>query len=126
MKANEEEREKLLKLLKEGKVEWPEVSKGCFERRISTDKPDFAVVEAHVKFWGPYERKQGGMEISWGTVSAGFGILTIFLDKDGTLKADTEMMGKEFCKKVLCKLVDSWSQCTYNAGYLRCFPREKD
>jgi hypothetical protein len=48
----------------------------------------------------------GGMTISWGTVSAGFGMLTIMLTKDGKLVADTEGMGKTFCKGVLARLMN--------------------
>lgn len=48
------------------------------------------------------------MDIAWSTVSAGFGRLTLYINKEGKLKADTEGMGKEFCKAVFAKLIDSW------------------
>ena len=47
----------------------------------------------------------GGFEISWSTVSAGFGGLTFYI-KDGKLHCETEGMGKKFIVKVLVKLVE--------------------
>ncbi len=74
-------------------------------------KPDFTVVEAAVSFWGPHHEggrgNQGGVEIAWATASAGFGSLTLYLGDDGNLKVDSERMGKDFCKAVLAKLIDS-------------------
>jgi hypothetical protein len=43
--------------------------------------------------------------IQWVRKGIGFGEIYIF--DDGTTKIDTETMGKEFAKQVLCDLVDS-------------------
>ena len=110
MEASEEDRQKITELIKAGRIEWSDQGKKYFERAgvIKTVNPDWGIVDVSVSFWGKSDRNQGGMEISWSTVSAGFGGLTVFVDKDGKLKADTECMSKDFCKSVLIKLIDSW------------------
>jgi hypothetical protein len=116
--ATPEERQKIIKALEAGNVKWSPAGERYWQRAgVISNKPDFTVVDAQVTaFWGPWEKtdeegnvrgNNGGMEISCGTVSAGFGTLTITLTKDGKLKADTEGMGKKFCKEVLAKLIDS-------------------
>ncbi len=103
----DEERQKIIDALKAGRVKWSPAGQKYFERAgVISNNPDFTVVDAIITgFWGPWEKNQGGMEISWGTVSAGFGTLVLYI-KDGKLHADTERMGKDFCKEVLAKLVD--------------------
>jgi hypothetical protein len=125
MSPSEEARQKLLKALEAGRVEWAERGKRYFERAgviKGGTEADWTIVEVTANFWGSWEKpvgvvtgetmgNKGGMTVGWSTVSAGFGELTIYIDKDdGKLKADTEGMGKDFCKKVLCALVDSWSE----------------
>jgi hypothetical protein len=115
--ATQEERDKIVELIKAGRVTSSEMGQRYWDRAgsINTKDPDFTVVEVSPKFWGEWEKtsedgevrgNQGGVEISWSTVSAGFGSLTLFVDKNGKLKADTEGMGKEFCKQVLLKLIE--------------------
>lgn len=109
--ASEADRQKIIELLKAGKVKWSDQAQRYFDRGgvIGGNNADFTIVEAEVdSFWGPYESNNGGMDIHWSTVSAGFGRLTIHITKDGKLKAETEGMSKEFCKAVFAKLVDSW------------------
>lgn len=116
--ATPEERQKIIDALEAGRVRWSDAGQRYFERAgVISSTPDFTVVDATVtSFWGPWEKtdedgtvrgNKGGMEISWSTVSAGFGTLTICLRNDGKLWADTEGMGKKFCKEVLAKLIDS-------------------
>jgi len=113
--ATPEDRQKIVDLLKAGKLKLSPLAAKYFERAgvIKAGKDaDFSIVETNVNFWGPWEKdgkgNQGGMEISWATESAGFGSLTVFLDKDGKLKAETEGMSKDFCMTVFAKLVESW------------------
>ncbi len=101
----EEERQRLIKAAQNGIRFAPGMEEAL--GRINHAKPDFTVTDAKITtFWGPWERNEGGMEISWATESAGFGQLVLSLTKDGKLKAYTENMGKEFCKQVLAKLMD--------------------
>lgn len=110
--ASQEDRDKIVDLIKKGKIKLSASAQRYFDRAggIRADgKADFTIVEAEVdSFWGPYESNNGGLDIHWSTVSAGFGRLTVHITKDGKLKAETEGMGKEFCKAVLAKLVDNW------------------
>jgi hypothetical protein len=68
---------------------------------------DFTVTEANLsQVW--QDKKVRCFVIEWGTVSAGYGTLTICQDKKtGKLTADKEAMGNDFCKAVFAKLVDS-------------------
>lgn len=47
---------------------------------------------------------QGSLYIEWG--GQGFGNLSIKSTPTGGLKLDTEFMGKDFAKAVICKLID--------------------
>ena len=89
-------------------LKWTENGKEYWNRAaVISTKPDFTVVKATVEsFWGKNERNDGGMVVSWQTVSAGFGELTVYM-KDGQLRAETECMSKQFCKEVLNKLFDN-------------------
>ncbi len=108
-----EAREKIIKAIEAGRVGFSEAGQRYFDRAgVIAHNPDFTIVEATVNsFWGPWEEggrgNKGGMEISWSTVSAGFGSLTLHFSKEGELKVDSEGMGKDFCKSVLAKLIDS-------------------
>lgn len=67
-------------------------------------KPDFTVTAVHLRgCWSKPDSE--GFILGWETKSAGFGELTIYLEK-GVLGCDTEAMGKEFVREVLNKLVD--------------------
>jgi hypothetical protein len=107
MGSPEEDHQKIIKALEEGRVEWSSVGKRYFERAGGiANEPDFTVVEAIVTdFWGPWGNNQGGMTISWSTISAGFGSISLFL-KDDKLYANTEGMSKAFVKEVFNKLID--------------------
>ena len=115
--ATQEEKDKIIECIKAGRVKSSEIGQRYWDRAgsINMKEPDFTLVEVSPKFWGKWEKvaedgevrgNQGGVEISWSTVSAGFGSLTLFVDRDGKLKADTEGMSKEFCKQVLLKLIE--------------------
>ncbi len=67
-------------------------------------KPDFTVTKVSQAF------HKWGLALSWETVSAGFGELSIFTDEQGRLAVDTEAMGKEFAVNVLVKWLEgaSW------------------
>jgi len=118
-RATSEEREKAAKLIEEGKVEWSEVGEEYFAKggTIARHNPDLTLTSATLtSCWGPWQKtykdghshgNKGGFEISWGTVSAGFGVLTICITNEGTIKVDSECMDKEFCLKVLAKLLES-------------------
>ena len=111
--ASEEERQKLIELLEEGKVEISPHGREYFQRagKIDSVKPDFTLVKVEAAFWGPWEQagysSKGGVELSWQTVSAGFGGLTLSLGPNGEFRVDNEGMSKEFCREVLLKWFDS-------------------
>lgn len=69
-------------------------------------EPDFTITEAQVEFWGPSDRNEGGMDITWATKSAGFGHTT-FCRKNGKLHCDNECMSREFILSVLKFVVDN-------------------
>ena len=105
----EEARKKMIEALKKGNVKWSEHGEEYFSRagEISLD-PDFTVVKATAKFWGAWRARHlgnlGGVEISWSTVSAGFGSLTIWRNLDGSIGVDAEGMGPGFCRAVIVAL----------------------
>lgn len=57
---------------------------------------------------GKEHKFPGGMriDIDWAVPGFGFGSLSIRRDNDGTLKIDSETLGKDFVKAILCDLVD--------------------
>jgi hypothetical protein len=87
------------------RVETPE------ERREKFENPVFT----HVSFshgWRKWRKKgftgsNGGCIILWAVKGIGGGELTIKLDTKGRLCLNTETMGREFSKKILCALVDA-------------------
>ena len=105
--ASEEDRRKIVEALKAGRVRWNQAYEAAGMPNIRSDgKADFTVVSSILTdTWASWEKNQGGIEISWATVSAGFGTLTITLTNDDKVKADTEGMSKKFCKEVVAKLV---------------------
>lgn len=69
-------------------------------------KPDFTVTRAVLESaWGDTDGSRGVM-IAWETKSAGFGTVTLHMDKDGTLTCDNEAMSVRFVKEVFAKLID--------------------
>ena len=78
------------------------IKKACKERKVIAADP---VTKAYLSnCWGPWKNltggNDGGFEIGWGTVSAGFGSLT-FYKKDGKLYCDSETLGMDFVRKVM-------------------------
>ncbi len=78
------------------------VLSGLGERLRKRGPPDFRVTEATLGASG-----RGYFVVNWGTVSAGFGQLTMYKNEEGELEVDTEAMGRSFCVEVLTKLFDS-------------------
>ncbi len=104
MSEEEDVRRRMIKAVKAGNVDFAPGGKKFFEDGGTfpfPDKPDFTVTSATVT-----RTFKQGFEVSWSTVSAGFGMLTIWTDDDGNIKADMEGMSKNFCKEVLAKLID--------------------
>ncbi len=82
-------------------------------------KPDFTVTKAEIR-----TARSGLIIVSWQTVSAGFGELTLYRDKS-TKKwmFDSECMSRRFCRDVLAKLADGiddlcWLDASEKAGEL--------
>jgi len=50
----------------------------------------------------------GAMVVHWSSDSIGFGTLTILRDQEGGVTIKNETMTADFCKAVLCKLVDKY------------------
>ncbi len=47
----------------------------------------------------------GGSQFQWTAKGVGFGEF-YFYEEDGKIKCSNELMGKEFIKRMLCKMVD--------------------
>jgi hypothetical protein len=47
----------------------------------------------------------GGLQISW-SANIGFGKLDIVIGKNNKIFIDTESLGKEFAKQILCQMID--------------------
>ncbi len=59
--------------------------------------------------WGPAEGgslSKGGLKIQWGVKGVGFGELDIWITSEGKLRADSETMGRDFAKLIMCALMD--------------------
>lgn len=93
MEASEEEKEKILKLAKEGKL--VAYNTEAFER-LDFKNPDSTLTKVELT---------NTFTVLWETKSAGFGGLTFWVE-NGKLMCDAYGTGKDFCKKILCKLVD--------------------
>jgi hypothetical protein len=65
------------------------------------EKPDFTVTRVGL----PEDYREGLIDISWGTKSAGFGHLS-FRNEGDDIICSSENMSPEFVKEVLLKLVD--------------------
>ena len=106
MDASDEVKEKIKKACKERKViaADPEAMVNMLNG-LNTGEVDWTVTKAYLSnCWGPWKNltggNDGGFEIGWGTVSAGFGSLT-FYKKDGKLYCDSETLGMDFVRKVM-------------------------
>jgi hypothetical protein len=111
--ADEETKKKIVDLIKAGKAKVePRFGEALANLMVNKGRAegDWELTLVEVDgFWGQGEgtciSDGGGVEVSWGTKGAGFGTLTFFL-QDGKLRCDNQMMGRDFIKRVLCKLVD--------------------
>ncbi len=113
--SKEERIEKVKELILQGKVEF---DPRCAEavRNLNLKNPDRTLTEVELESaWGEWHRigkdgtefgNKGGFSINWMTKSAGCGTLIVFIDNDGKLRIDTQCMSREFCKEVICKLID--------------------
>jgi len=70
-------------------------------------KKDFKNIE--IDSLQKFKTDTEGFVLNWSCKGIGFGQLTIHQTKEGQFKIDTECMGDEFAKAVLCKLVDQSS-----------------
>lgn len=88
----------------------PECLKNLEARLQKKGKSDFTVTRATLsEAWSMYKgtpKACFGFVVAWETKSAGFGELTICVDK-GRLRFDSEAMTRRFCKEVLAALIDS-------------------
>lgn len=103
------DREKIIDALENGRVEFPSEQAEAALLRMDEKEPDFSLTGVQLETCWERRRarkRQYGFTVDWTTVSAGFGSISVFIDKDGQLRCDNEGMSKEFVKKVLCKLVD--------------------
>ena len=48
----------------------------------------------------------GGVELEWTAKDCGFGRFYFYHNDEGQLCCDSETMGKEFIKRMLCQMVD--------------------
>jgi hypothetical protein len=84
-----------------------DASEECMARMGKDKKPDFTVTNVRLKMaWHNTDSNIQGFILGWETVSAGFGELTVYIDKTGKLYCDSEGMGKEFIKNVFSKLTE--------------------
>ena len=98
--ATKKTRATIRKLAKAGKV----VSDGDVSK-IDPKNPDFTITEAKLSYaWN--QPGSCGFEVSWETVSAGFG-KTMIYTKEGKLYCDNEAMNLLFLGSVLLRLLAS-------------------
>jgi len=66
-----------------------------------------------VSFYGVHGNPNTiGFCLDWSSDSEGFGQLRIYQNvHNGNIEIESESMGKEFAKKVLCALVDNATVC---------------
>ncbi len=114
------QRARLLRAAKNG-IEFanPAAVNNMLARMNAGKKPDWTLTEVTLdppwKGWrrrprkGPFAGQtlgnDGGFEVRWATVSAGFGGFSFRL-KDGKIYCDNEGCKRDFVKRVMCKLVD--------------------
>ncbi len=114
----EKDIETIRKCAAEGRIKMSPQGEKYFARAGGISRtPDFGIVDVVIEsVWGPWHHSnpagedtgnEGGITIGWQSVSAGWGSLTIYKDRYGTIQAQTEMMGREFCKSVLMKLAET-------------------
>jgi len=90
----------------------PECVSEALETFKTGRKPDFTVTRAYLSEAWNHEKSKG-FEISWETVSAGFGSITVAVDQEtGKVRCDTESMSKRFVKEVFAKFVDDLPEST--------------
>lgn len=120
-KASKAVRTRIVKLVKAGKMQFAahldfdkmEVGKPQTEaeHKERFERPKFI----HISFshgWRRWRKKgftgdNGGCTILWAAKGIGGGELVIKLTTKGELYFDTERMGRDFTKKILCALVDA-------------------
>lgn len=49
----------------------------------------------------------GHAEFNWSAKGRGFGSMYFYMDKDGYVHCENEIMSREFIKEMLCKMVDN-------------------
>lgn len=79
-----------------------------FEDALAGKKKfDHKLVEVKItSAWGPNKLCDGGFDVAWSTISAGWGSFTFYKRKNGQWICDNEAMSRKFLKTVLCKLAD--------------------
>jgi hypothetical protein len=113
-------RTRIVSLIRKGRVRFTEVARGI---KMPTLAAPRAPLEQRIKknpvkniefrsAWGRWRKRgfkgsNGGFTVGWGMDEVGFGELTVKLDRNGKLLLNTEHMGRDFAKKILCALVDS-------------------
>jgi hypothetical protein len=99
--ADEQERAKIVKAIKAGRVEVdPEVAAAISRMDLANPNPDFTITDASIaEFWGPGSRSDGGCYFRWQTQSAGCGGVRIYRRAD-RLMIEDEGMGRAFVLKV--------------------------
>ncbi len=89
--------EEAKRLVREGKIVIPEGAQHCLPVRDKKDRPkEYEFVYCRPQFFGPHKGNNGGVIIQWGCKGVGFGEVALYLDKDNTLKLDTECMNDKF------------------------------
>ena len=102
----EHDLDEVRRLAREGKVDLanPEAAERMMAARRAGTPRDKTVTEVGIR--AVWENDGGkGFIVTWGTVSAGFGELTLHVDKEGKVSLDTETMGREFAQAVFQKLL---------------------
>lgn len=113
-------RTRIVNLIKKGRVRFVATAKGIKMPNLMAPRPPLEqrIQKNPVKniefqsAWGRWRKRgfkgsNGGFTVGWGMDEVGFGELTVKLDRNGKLLLNTEHMGKDFAKKILCALVDS-------------------
>lgn len=120
IKAKIKEVDKIIKLIKKGKVKFAgdvglyQPSKSAAEHKEKMENPQFVKVVVD-KVWPKWGRKgrrgnNGGFYVHWAAKGVGFGEITFYMGFDGKLHCRSECMGRKFVKQALATLVD---QCVW-------------
>lgn len=76
------------------------------ERMLQVLQEKFDSLDDKCTPWSEDSNMEQVAAFNWTAKGIGFGTFTFYLDSSGRLRCDNEAMGRDFIKKMLCKMVD--------------------